>query len=243
MPKTKHSACKQVTGGLAHLYRRGGSSSNSFSEGSDYEDELEEVEPAPFVDVRISTPKPGTRRPTFQTPPPPVQPHGDARHISLEPPLPLGRHIKRFNKVATASYLKLHRDVDQFTVVRDSQDSHFRTNVQADIFTTIVIPKGLSLHVCIDLEHIRTHPDKYPGAIEFIESSNLAAPFAFQHDFNQAAIHQFHATCFFHPNNTVTWMTSDAVLTASYAQFVNALGFPDTGFKSTRMTPTIGPRA
>ena len=146
-----------------------------------------------------------------------MQPHGDARHISIEPPLSLGRHVKRFNKVPKASYLKLHRDVDQFTVVRDSQDSRFRTNVQADIFTTIVIPKGLSLHVCIDLEHIRTHPEKYPGAIELIESSNLAAPFAFQHDFNHAAIHQFYATCYFAPDNTVTWMTSDTALTASYA--------------------------
>jgi len=99
----------------------------------------------------------------------------------------------------------------------------------------------LSLHVCINLEHIRTHPDKYPGAIELIESSNLAAPFAFQHDFNQAAIHQFYATSFFHPNNTVTWMTSDAVLRTSYAQFVNALGFPDTGFKIHKDDPNHRP--
>ena len=123
MPKTKHSARKQVTGGLDRVYRRGGSddsqeqahpqkraacppssSSDSSLEGSDFEDELEEVEPAPFVGVRVSAPKPSTRRPTFQPPPPPVQTHGDARHISLEPPLPLGRHIKHFNEVPTASY-------------------------------------------------------------------------------------------------------------------------------------------
>ena len=123
-----------------------------------------------------------------------------------------------------------------------TQDNRFCTNVQADIFTTIVIPKGLSLHVCIELEHIRTHPDKYPRAIELIESSNLAAPFAFQHDFNQAAIHQFYATCYFGPNNTVTWMTSDTVLTASYSQFVAALGFPDTGFKIHKDDPNHRPK-
>ena len=176
MPKTKHSARKQVTGGPSRTSRRGGSddsqerarpreraapppssSSNSSSEGSDYEDELADLEQPAFVAVRTSTPKPGTHRPTFQPPPPPVQPHGDARHIYLERPLPVGHHVKRFNEVPITSYLKLCRDVDQFTVVSDSQDNRFRTNVQADIFTTIVIPKGLSLHVCIDLEHIRTH--------------------------------------------------------------------------------------
>ena len=86
-----------------------------------------------FVAVRTSAPKPGTHRPTFKPPPPLVRPHGDARHISLEPPLPLGRKIKKFNEVPISSYLKLRRDVDQFTVVRDSQDNRFRTNVQADI--------------------------------------------------------------------------------------------------------------
>lgn len=173
MPKTKHSARKQVAGGPSRMSRRGGSddsheracyrkraarphssTSNSSSEGSDYQDELHDLEQPEFVAVRTSAPKPGTRRPTFKPPPPPVQPHGDARHISLEPPLPLGRHVKRFNEVHVASYLKLRRDVDQFTVARDSQDNRFRTNVQADIFTTVIIPKGLSLHLCIDLEHI-----------------------------------------------------------------------------------------
>ena len=125
-----------------------------------------------------------------------MQPQGDARRISLEPPLPLGRNIKRFNEVPIASYLMLRRDIDQFSVANNSQDIRFRTNVQEDIFTTVIIPKGLSLHVCVDLEHIRAHPVKYPGAIELIESSNLAAPFAFQHDFDQAAIHQFYATCY-----------------------------------------------
>ena len=122
MPKIKNSARKQVTGGPARSYHRGGSddsqerahpqkraahphssSSNSSSEGLDCGDELEGVEPAPFVGVRVSAPKSGTRRPTFQPPPPLVQPHGDALHISIEPPLPLGRHVKRFNEVPKAS--------------------------------------------------------------------------------------------------------------------------------------------
>ena len=63
MPKTKHSARKQVTGGPSRMSRRGGSDDsheqalprkraagphsstrNSSSEGSDYEDELDDLE-------------------------------------------------------------------------------------------------------------------------------------------------------------------------------------------------------
>ncbi|KAM3353000.1 hypothetical protein ACQJBY_024275 [Aegilops geniculata] len=122
-------------------------------------------------------------------------------------------------------------------------DQCFRTNVQADIYTSVVLPKGLSLHHFIDLEYIQAHPMKYLGAIDLIELSGLAAPFAFQHDFNSAVIHQFYATCFFGPNKTVTWMTSDTELTATYAQFVAALGFPDIGFKIHKDDPNHKPKA
>ena len=175
--------------------------------------------------------------------PPPDQPHADGSHIPLEAPQLHVRVLKDFTKVPKPAYLKFRRDVDQFEVVQDSLDQHFCTNVQADICTSIVLPKGLSLHHFIDLAHIRKHPVKYPGAIELIESSGLAAPFAFQHDFNQAAIHQFYATCFFAPNKTVTWMTSDTELTATYAQFVAALGFLDTGFKIHKDDPNHKPKA
>ena len=170
-------------------------------------------------------------------PPPPAQPEGDARRISLEPSPTLGHEVKDFTKVPKSSYFTFRHDVDQFSVVRDSMDSRFCTNVQADIFTTIIVPKGLSVHHYIDLEHIRTHPAKYPGAIELIESSGLAAPFAFRYDFNGAAIHQFYATCFFGSNNTVSWMTSDIQFTTSYDEFVAALGFPDSGFKIHKNDP------
>ena len=87
------------------------------------------MEQPEYVAVRTTAPKPGTCRPTFKPPPPPVQPQGDARRISLQPPLPLGRNTQRFNEVPIASYLKLRRDVDQFSVASDSQDDRFRTNV------------------------------------------------------------------------------------------------------------------
>ena len=97
--------------------------------------------------------------------PPPDQPHADGRHIPLEAPQLHGRILKDFTKVLKPTYLKFRHDVDQFKVVQDSLDQCFRTNVQADIYTFVVLPKGLSLHHYIDLAHIRKHPVKYPGAI------------------------------------------------------------------------------
>ena len=113
MPKVKHSARKEVTGGIACPSRRGGSddsqeharakkrvapprspTSDSSSEESDFVDELTAMEREDFGSSHTAAPKPGTRRPTFKPPPPPVQPQGDARHISLEPPLSHGRKVK-----------------------------------------------------------------------------------------------------------------------------------------------------
>ena len=116
--------------------------------------------------------------------PPPDQPHADGCHIPLEDPQLHGRILKDFTKVPKPAYLKFQHDVDQFEVVQDSPDQRFSTNVQADIYTSVVLPKGLSLHHFINLAHIRKHPENYPGAIELIVSSGLAAPFAFQHDIN-----------------------------------------------------------
>ena len=59
----------------------------------------------------------------------------------------------------------------------------------------------------------------------------LGQAFGFQRDWNTAAIMQFYATCFFGSDKTVTWMTADTQLTATYDQFVAALGFADSGFK------------
>ncbi|KAI5021703.1 hypothetical protein ZWY2020_058433 [Hordeum vulgare] len=174
--------------------------------------------------------------------PPPAQPAGEAHRISLEPPATLGRDIANFTTLGAASYLTFRRDVNQYEVGSDSTDSHFRTNVQADIFTTVIVPKGLSNHLFIDVEHIRMHPAKYPGAIELIESSGLAAPFAFHCDYNAAAIHQFYATCHFGSDNTVSWITSDVRFKATYATFVAALGFPNSGYKIHKDDPNHAPK-
>ena len=161
MVKTKHSARKGPPSGSSRPSHRGDSDdsqkrarprkrvplprhspSEDSSEDSDYEDELAHMERGEHVPIRTTPPKPGTRRPTFKPPPPPVQPHGDAHHISLVPPLPHGRHAKQFNEVPIASYLKLHHDVDKFTVARDCRD-----NVFALMFKLTFLPLSSFLRV------------------------------------------------------------------------------------------------
>ena len=211
---------------------------SSSSEAFEAHESEEEYEQAEFLGVRTNAPKPGTRRPTYMPPPPPEQADPAGRRISLEPPQLLGRVPTDFTKVAKAAYLTFRHDVNQFTMAQDSMDPRFHTNAQADIFTTVIISKGLSLHHYIDLEHIRDNPAKYPGAIALIESSGLAQPFAFQQCCHPLVL----CNLLFGPNKTVTWMTSDTELTATYAEFVAALGFVDVGFKIHKDDPNHKPK-
>ena len=161
-----------------HAGKRPVISESSSSEGSDYEEEMEEEEERGARVTFSSRPR-GSRRASHMPAPPPDQPHDDGCHIPFEAPQLHGCILKDFTKVPKPTYFKFRRDVNQFEVVQDSLDQRKRTNVQADIYTSVVLHKGLSLHHFVDLEHIRKHPVKYPGAIELIESSGLAAPFAF----------------------------------------------------------------
>ena len=103
--------------------------------------------------------------------------------------------------------------------------------MQADIFTYVALPKGLvNSHACIRLAFIRQSPSKFPGVIEIVDSKGLQQAFGFQRDWNSAAILQLYATCFFH-NREVTWMTGEARFTATYSQFVKALGFRSAGYR------------
>lgn len=47
-------------------------------------------------------------------------------------------------------------------------------------------------------------------------------------DWSEAAIRQFYATCFFHPDHSITWMTHHSEYTISYEDFATALGMPGT---------------
>ena len=79
----------------------------------------------------------------------------------------------------------------------------------------------------------RLHPcafSKFPSVIEIIDSMGLNQAFGFQRDWNSAAILQFYATCFFHKREVI-WMACEAHLTATYSQFVKALGFLSAGYQ------------
>ena len=126
MPRVKHAARKDVAGSSARAPTGTGSDSegqrhpfkrtvprppspqlpsSSDGDGSDFEDELAAEDLAEQPADRRSMPKPGTRRASYMPPPPPAQPAGEARRISLEPPATLGREVTNFTTLAKSSYL------------------------------------------------------------------------------------------------------------------------------------------
>ena len=131
MPKIKHTARKNSAGSSARaptgtgsddsdvprrpfkrLARRPPPQPRSSSDGSDFEDELAAEDRGEQPTVRKTMPKPGTRRPSYMPPPPPEQPEGEARRISLEPPPTLGREVKDFTTVPKSSYFTFRHDFE-----------------------------------------------------------------------------------------------------------------------------------
>ena len=112
--------------------------------------------------------------------------HGDAPnmprvHISCEPAVYTGRVMKDYLKVPLSAYRVLRRD-NQFEAPEDCVDPRFRTNVQADIFTSVALTKGLTnSQACIPLEYIRSHPSQFPGVMEIVDDMGLAPIFGLRH--------------------------------------------------------------
>jgi len=149
-------------------------------------------------------------------------------HISCDPVVSFGRLMTDYSKMPLDDYRRLRR-VSQFGALQDCEDSRFLTNVQADIFTSVALRKGLAnSHACIPLAFIRSHSSHFPGVVDIIDSMGLTQAFGFKRDWNQTAILQFYATCYFQ-NREVTWMTGDHQYTATFRQFAEALGFRSSG--------------
>ena len=124
MGKTKHTARKTVVGSSSRIPMNAGSDSDepirpfkrtarrspprrspspspSDDADPDFEEELA-AEELPQPVARRS--KLGSRRASYMPQPPPAQPEGEARRISLEPPAMLGRSITNFTTLGAASY-------------------------------------------------------------------------------------------------------------------------------------------
>ena len=87
------------------------------------------------------------------------------------------------------------------------------------------------------------HPAMFPdNTVKIIDDMTLVQAMTFKCDWNEAAILQFYATCFFGPDNTLTWMTDDIVLSITYDRFVQFLGFSGVGHHIHSMDPHYRPK-
>ena len=87
------------------------------------------------------------------------------------------------------------------------------------------------------------HPAMSPdNAVKIIDDMTLGPAMNFRCDWNEAAILQFYATCFFGPSNTLTWMTDDTMLSITYERFVPILGFSGVGHQIHSLDPLHKPK-
>ena len=78
--------------------------------------------------------------------------------------------------------------------------------------------------------------------VKIIDDMTLGPAMTFRCDWNEAAILQFYGTCFFGPNNSLTWMTDDTMLSITYERFVQILGLSGVGHKIHSLDPLHRPK-
>ena len=153
--------------------------------------------------------------------------HG--RRISMELPDSGDHPTHDFKTVGAGQYLVFGLDVNQYEMVADAEDPRFRTRMQQDLYSSFVHGRGLAHHKYLDLKFLRDHPAMFPNnPVKIIDDMALGPAMTFRCDWNEAAILQFYATCFFGPDNTLTWMTDDTTLSITYDQFVHVATRPQT---------------
>src|SRR4051812_10674217 len=81
-------------------------------------------------------------------------PPGHPIHISAEPVIGPDRVMTDYSKVTLDAYHKLRR-TNQFAAPPNCPDRRFRTNVQADVFSSVAARQDLAnSHACIPLDFI-----------------------------------------------------------------------------------------
>lgn len=222
--------------------RRARPSYASDPEDADYVVEEEED----YVPQRpVGQTKPGTRR---MEPPMPqvrgsVMPVVHGSHTSMDIPDSGDRPIHNFKTMGASAYLEFRRDINQFEMAADAEDRRFWTRMQQDIYSSVVRKRGLAPHHFVDLPYMRAHPELFPdNTVKIIHDMTLGPAMTFKCDWNEAAILQFYATCFFGPDHTLTWMTDNVVMSITYDRFVQLLGFSGVGHRIHSLDPQHKPK-
>ena len=146
--------------------------------------------------------------------------------LSMANPTNRGRRTINYQSMDPSEYAALRSDVNQFAAPANATDPRFRTFVQQDIYQSVIAHLGFSPQHYVNLDYIENNPTKFDGVLEKIEGMGLRRAMTLHCDWNEAAIRQFYATCFFHPDRSITWMTHHSQFTVSFEAFAAALGMP-----------------
>lgn len=113
---------------------------------------------------------------------------------------------------------------------RTAFDPRFWKLEHQDIYESIcILPRS---HMCSPHKHmdipfiVKNEMKLGQGVVEIIEAKGLKGVMEFQQDWNEEAILQFYATCFFAKDKarTVHWMTGGEHLSCTFARFAELLG-------------------
>ena len=167
----------------------------------DYETELHDEELVPVRSTTKSKKKQAAGASSSKS----AAPYGLV--LSMANPTNCGRRVVNYQSMDPSEYAALRSDVNQFAAPANATDPRFRTLVQQDIYQSVIAHLGFSPQHYVNLDYIEKNPTKFDGVLEKIEGMGLRRAMTLHCDWNEAAIRQFYATCFFHPDRLITWMT------------------------------------
>jgi hypothetical protein len=151
-------------------------------------------------------------------------PTKDQRHVMVD-----------YKTMPFEQYVALHLALaPQRGAQRTAFDPRFWKIEQQDIYESVfLLPRT---HMCspqkyVDLAFTAKHEQKFgPGVMDNIAAKGLESIMTFKQNWNEEAILQFYATCFFATDaaRPVHWMTGGQRLSCTFAKFANLLDLDGT---------------
>jgi hypothetical protein len=138
--------------------------------------------------------------------------------------------IESYGSVRLHAYMAI-RTANPYLGPRSSRthNRHFYTEVQERIFNEVYPPNKVKVvdQRYINIDHLKK--DAYfHEALGICEEFGLLPIMTFQCNYDPYLVTQFFATVYFHEDKarSITWMTRDEVLTTTWSNFGQILGYP-----------------
>jgi hypothetical protein len=193
-------------------------------------DEIEEEDVGDEDFVKLVGGK-GTSRKVVQN----LEAPSGLRMVRCVPKKDKAHSVVDYKTMSNDEYIEVHRSlVPHRTDQRTAFDHRFWKIEQQDIYESICLSPRR--HMCapqkrVDLQYIAEHEDKFgQGVLDIIDAKGLECILTFRHDWNEEAILQFYATCYFTTETpqAVHWMTNGKRLSCTFEEFASLLELDGT---------------